>query len=48
MHDNNVDPKQPRTVFTDLCIVDSIFDGLTGEEQNGSHPFRGKNSTSNH
>lgn len=46
MHENNIDPTKPQTIFTDLTVVDSIYENLTtdgGEDK--LHPFRGTGSS---
>ena len=40
MHDSDVDPKKPQTIFRDFSVVDSIFENLSGRTE-GPHPFAG-------
>lgn len=42
MHETNIDPTNPQTIFTDLTVVDSIFENLTTDSgEDKPHPFRG-------
>ena len=47
MHETDIDPKNPQTIFTDLTVVDSIFENLTTDSgEDKPHPFRGTSTVS--